>query len=616
MFIRHSFPDSVAETDPCFPVMLVEGMPGAVTKGVNFLRSTVKASLRGLIFAAFAVAAMKAAAQDQFKPLMQQAFDLHQRGDFIQALPLLRRAYAMQPDDYFVNLLLGIDSLRTGGTEASIPYLKKASRLRPKEDYPLDYLGEAYARQSLFADAARAYMKAVEVAPGSAEPSMAFVDFALSRFADLSTTLRSTSKGLAAEYRLRARALVEKDAARVGLLQRSADLAPFASGIWSELARAAEDSGDSSKAAEACRQALESDPNDLQAWLVQARIAAQAGDWKAATERLNAVAQRSPQTLALEKEKWPDQLQPPPNVATDAAARFFACIRDRKIPCELEAHTANIAPSILFRQQRWEQVAKLPPPAASDRTRWLQRAIALVHLNDCSAALPALERSVAGTSTELYGMFQLSWCYSQEAGRVGQQVHQSSENEAPLHTMRGDIFLRLQAKPDLAVAEYQQALNLAGNDPSVLERLAEAEFSAGQPDAAHASAERALKIDPQRMGAKRTLAKIAIQDRDYTTALPYLRELTIRNPNDVAGKVELGKACAQTGSLDEAWQNLAPALAQGYPDEKGTLHYLLGNILKKMGRTAEAEKAFAKAAQLSEAFQHKSYRDDDPDAQR
>lgn len=616
MFIRHSFPDSVAGTDPCFPVMLVEGMPGTVATGVHFLRSTVKASLRRLILATLAVAALKAAAQDQFEPLMQQAFDLHQRGEFVQALPLLRRAYAMRPDDYFVNLLLGIDSLRTGGTQASIHYLRKASRLRPKEDYPLDYLGEAYARQGLFADASRAYIKAVDVATGSPEPSVAFVDFALSRFADLSTTLRSTSKGLAAEYRLRARALVEKDATRVALLQRSADLDSAAPGIWSELARAAEDAGDSSKAAEACHQALEIDPNDLQTWLVQARIAAQAGDWKAATGRLNAVAQRSPQALALEKEQWPDQLQPPPNVATGAAARFFACTRDGKIPCEIEAHPANTAPSILFRQQHWDQVVKLPAPAASDRTGWLQRATALVQLNDCSPAIPALEHAIAGTSTELYGMFQLSWCYSQEAGRVAQQVRQSSHDEAFLHTMRGDIFLRLQAKPDLAVAEYQQALNLAGNDPSVLERLAEAEFAAGQPDAAHTSAERALKIDPQRMGAKRTLAKIAIQDRDYPAALPYLRELTVRNPNDVTGKVELGRACAQTGALDEAWQNLAPALAQGYPDEKGTLHYLLGNILKKMGRTAEAEQAFAKAAQLSEAFQHKSYRDDDPDAQR
>ena len=80
-------------------------------------------------------------------------------------------------------------------------------------------------------------------------------------------------------------------------------------------------------------------------------------------------------------------------------------------------------------------------------------------------------------------------------------------------------------------------------------------------------------------------------------------------------RIDLAKACAQTGASDDALHNLAPVLAQGYPDEKGSLHYLLGTILKKMGQTAEADKAFAAATQLSDAFQQKSYRDQDPDAQ-
>jgi len=153
------------------------------------------------------------------------------------------------------------------------------------------------------------------------------------------------------------------------------------------------------------------------------------------------------------------------------------------------------------------------------------------------------------------------------------------------------------------------------NDPAVLERLAEAQFGAGKIDAARQSAAAALKIDPQRLGAKRTMAKIAMQERDYATALPYLQELAVRNPQDVTMSVELATALAQTGAAAEAWQKLAPALAQGYPDEKGSLHYLLGTVLRKMGRAAEAEQAFAAAKQLSEAFQQKSYRDQDPDAQ-
>ena len=554
--------------------------------------------------------------EDQFKILLQKAFDLHQRGDFSSALPLLHRAYTMEPDDYFVNLLLGIDSLRTGQVTEAIPYLKKASRAKPKEDYPLSYLGEAYARQALYGDAAASYMKAVDLAPPSAESSIAFVDFALSRFADLSTLLRSTSRGLAEEYRLRALALDSQDRSRMSLLQRAADLDPHSPGIWSDLARSAVQSGDWQAGEGYCHRALEADRNDLAAWIVDAQLAAHAGDWKHVNERLNGIAQRSRKIFSREAGRWPKQLEPPAGAVTNSAAAFFGCVRDGKAECATSPSKVTATRSDgLFREQQWEQVTELPVPNPRDTQPWLQRGIAFAHLDDCERAIPALERGLAGLPSDLYGTFQLSWCYSRQAGRVAQQVQQSPENEASLHVMRGDILLRLQAKPDLATTEYQLALAVHPSDPSLLERLAEAQFGAGNADAARNNANAALKIDPQRLGAKRTLAKIAIQDRDYATALPYLKELAARSPSDIAGRVELGKACAQTGAFDEARQNLTLALTHGYPDEKGTLHYILGTVLKKMGRTADAEQAFAQATQLSEAFQHKSYRDQDADAQ-
>ncbi len=583
---------------------------------MKIARSTAESWLRILALTAVAGTHVYGVAEDDFKPLMQKAFDLHQHGQFSAALPLLRRAYAMQPNDYFVNLLMGIDWLRTGEVKASVPYLKKASRLRPKEEYPLAYLGEAYARQELYADAVAAYLKAVDVAPGSAESSIAFVDFALSRFADISASLRSSTKGLAAEYRLRALAPNQSDTARQSFLQRAADLDPAAPGIWSDLARAAVASGDSRAAAEDCQHALEADPNDLAAWIVDAQLAAEEGDWKRVNERLNAISQRSPQTLSHEAGKWHHQMLPPEGAVSNSAAKFFACVREETTACQIVPRASpSVEPVTLFREQRWEQVIKLPNPNSERSKAWLRRGVAFAHLDDCGRAIPALERGLSGSSSELYGLFQLSWCYSEEAGRTAQQVQKSADSEASLHIMRGDILLRLQAKPELAVGEYQQALAHEANDPSVLERLAEAQFGAGKADTARASAEAALKVDPQRLGAKRTLAKIAIQDRDYATALPYLRELAARNPRDVTGRIELGKACAQTGALDEARQNLAPALAHGYPDEKGSLHYLLGSVLRRMGRTADADQAFAVATQLSDAFQHKSYRDQDPDAQ-
>jgi tetratricopeptide (TPR) repeat protein len=550
------------------------------------------------------------------KSLVQQAFDFHQRGEFTQALPLLRRAHTLDPNDYFVNLLLGIDTLRTGDSPAAIPFLKQASRLRTKEEYPLDYLGEAYARQEMYGEAAEAYIRAVHVVNGSAESSVAFVDFALSRFATMSALLRSSKKGLAAEYRLRALALSNSDGSRMVLLQRTADLDPSAPGIWSDLARAALLGGETSIAESDLRQALQADPNDLVARMVGAQLAAEVNDWPRAFQSLNFVAQHSPLMLARAVSQWPQKLQPPSgSPASAAAARFFYCVREASAACDLgpRARVPSEDSAILFREQKWEQLSSLPRPHQTKD--WLERGVAFAHLEDCPQAIPALERGLTKSDPDIYGMFLLSWCYSREAGRTADQVQQAGSDDAPLHVMRGDVLLRVQAKADMAASEYQQALARTPNDPSILERLAEAQFGAGQIDAARQDAESALKIDSQRLGARRTLAKIAMQRRDYAAALPDLRELVARDPQDVTMRIELAKACAQTGAVEEAWKNLAPTLDHGYPDEKGSLHYLLGTILKKMGRAAEAEQAFATASQLSEAFQQKSYRDQDPDAQ-
>ncbi len=582
------------------------------------MKRIVRRGRWALVLALTAILGTNLAASDeeQLKTLVQKAFDLHQKGQFAEALPLLKQAYALEPDEYIVCLLLGIDSLRVGQVQAAIPYLKKASRIRPNEEYPIAYLGEAYARQGSYAEASEAYLKASRVDPGSSEAAVAFVDFSLSRFADISAFLRGSKKGLAAEYRLRALALGEKEPERLALLQRSADLDPDSPAIWSDLSKAAAAAGDSKAARDYLHQALQADEYDLGAWLVDARLKAEAGEWKQATERLNAVARHSPGTLMRASDGWPAQLQSGEEVS-GAAGKFLACTRENATVCELPAPAKAVAGSYqrLFREHKWEQLAKAPVPAASNTEGWRQLGIAFASLYDCPRAIPALERGRSKSAEDVYGLMLLSWCYSRESGRAADEVKQSSNDDVPVLLMRGDILLRLQAKADLAVGVYEQALARSPQDPSVLERLAEACFGTGQIEAAKKNADSALKIDPQRVGAKRTLAKIALQERDYATALPYLRELAKRNPQDVTGRVELGRACAQTGELEEAQRNLGPALKHGYPDEKGSLHYLLGTVLKKLGHIPEADQAFATATQLSEAFQHRAYRDQDKDVQ-
>jgi predicted Zn-dependent protease len=226
----------------------------------------------------------------------------------------------------------------------------------------------------------------------------------------------------------------------------------------------------------------------------------------------------------------------------------------------------------------------------------------------CPATLAPLERKLAIRQPHLNveDAYQLSICYAVEAGRAEQQLQVGAQDLAAVHQLRGDVFMRLKGDAAAAEAEYKQAIAIRSNDPGLLESLAEAQLAAGETDAAEQSANVALAIDPHRREALRTLAELAMNNRDYARAVPPLRRLVAEAPADRAAAVELAKALAGTDEPTEALRILAPALIAGYPDEKGALHALMAHSLRRLGRNEEAVVAETEARRLSDAFQTRS----------
>ena len=552
-----------------------------------------------------------------FDTVLHRAFELHQRARYDESLPLLRQAFRLQPNDYFVNLLLGIDLLRSGRASDAIPFLRTAARLRPKEEFPREYLGESHAHLAQFPEAAQAFLAGMQVAPSSEQAITAFVDFSLERIRQISMELRSTREGLAAEYRIEARADSPTDPGRARLLQQSAELDPEAPGIWSELALANVVLDQFADAERELENAAAANPNDLVSVEAKAVHAAKIGAWQDAASYLNGAARRSPSIMKRVWRDWPRDLNPPSNEAniTGPARTLFSCIKQGHDVCDFATESISqqqprsaASAATLFREQRWELLAHQPQPNAQDHESWALRGIALAETGDCLSAVPALENARESKTHRVQALYSLSICYSNVAGDAASRAEGSQDDEM-MHVLRGDIFLRLRADSHAALTEYQFALAKQPNDPSILERVAEAQLAAAQNDAARQSAEAALRIDPERASAKRTLAKLLMQERDYAGALPYLRALIAQDQKDLASRIELGTALAQTGDYNDAVQTLAPLLEQGYPDQKGTLHYLLGTALRKLGRNQEAEAAFSSAHALSDRFQHGSLQD-------
>lgn len=392
----------------------------------------------------------------RFDDLLHRGFALHQQARFAEAIPLLAEAQKLQPADYFANLLLGIDLLRTGKPALAIPRLKTAAKSRPHEEIPEAYLGEAQAALGQNAAAAEAFQRAVERSKHSEDSLDAWAGFALERFRQIGETLRSSQEGVVIAHR-------------------------------------------------------------------------------------------------LETNNHPEP-------------------------------AADCKQSISFLERRLATHSPVHSPGAP---------------------LLATPRFAGET------YYKLSFCYAQEAGVAAAQLQSTSGDAAAVYRLRGDILLRLKGDAKAAQSEYVQALALHPNDPALLERLAEAEWSSGDVTSATASAQKALAIDPHRRAALRTLATIALENREYDKALPWLRELIAEQPGDTATAVQLARALAQTpdGSdhdnqhAAEALKYLQPALAKGFPDEKGALHAQLARLLRALGHDAEATIAAAEAKRLSDAFQ-------------
>jgi tetratricopeptide (TPR) repeat protein len=578
-----------------------------------------------LLLLAPSFAQQPARQDDAFTILLHRGFALHQQADYNHALPLLQQAWKLDPRDYFVNLLLGIDLLRTGATEKSIRFLTTASHLRPTEDFPYEYLGEAQTQLGRYDDAASSFMKAVAVTHDAPDATESWIEFTLERFRQLAGQLRSSQTGLAAEYRLQARSYPAGDKRQRALLQQSAELDARAAGIWSELALADFTGGDDVEAQNNVVRALAADSFDLHAMLVRAMLAARAGDWKMTAALLNQIAARSRGLLNAAAPAWPPSLQPvDAKLITGAAAEFLACAGSRAVDCSQEppspsghAGRAGLAgetslSTTLFRENRWDRLATLADPPQNDPEAWFQRGVALAQMGQCLRAIPALERGLAAPTEGVYARFLLSWCYANEAGKVDMRIRQSGGNLALAHIIRADVLFRMQGDTAGAIAEYQAALSERKDDPKLLERLAEVQVAAGALAEAAQNADAALQLDAHRYSARQTLARIAMEQGRYADALTQLTVLAAQDPHDEGTQISLATALSQLDKPAQALQHLEPVLASGYPDQKGNLHSLLGALLRKAGRPAEAAQAFSTARQLSETYQQSTHRDQEP----
>jgi len=527
-----------------------------------------------------------------FESLLKEGFELHQQQHYHRAIPRLQQARSLRPSDYFVNLLLGIDHLRTGEAHKALQYLETARKARRNDSMALGYLAEAHSSMGQFDKAAQA-LQLSALQPGPEQSHFDLIRFYLQRFRAVSEELRSTTTGLAYSYQLQALVLRDhKDSKELEVLLRARSLEPRLPGLETALGHLHLSAARWDQAREAFARARTQNPDDLDLLVGEAIVAAHSDDWPKSERLLVEVGIRSRSRLKAALRDWPLSLQVPKDVKHRLAAA----------PHQSQAVWSALGFSQLFRQQRWDTlIEKLGTEAAAVDTSWWL-GTALAKLERFAEAIEPLERARTGERFKTQANFWLALSYARAVERTN---HQLSENRAKspfLHLVKGEIMLRLTLDGTAAAAEYGRAATMLPNEPAAWTGLAEAQMLEGDTHKARESANRALRLDARRFDALQVLGEACIQERDYEAAIPPLQQALQAQPPHRRMRLLLGTALSRAGRDQEALPFLESVLKGGYPDEKGSLHYLLGSVLRRLGRAKDSDLAFERAKELSDSF--------------
>jgi tetratricopeptide (TPR) repeat protein len=513
------------------------------------------------------------------------------------------------PQDPSVNYLLGAALLQSGQTAEAVAPLRVASEATPPIEAAEGYLGDAEMELQQFFLAADAFESAVVRSPDSEQALVWWTDFSLERYRVLEFSLRASPRGRVALLQLAAAQDNVEWKRREELLKQAAAMYPELSGVWGQLGLAQAKLGMEADAETSLQSARQNQPDDSSTLELQATVDATRGNWPEAGSKLLDLAQRSQAEFAKFRVAWPRTLYP----AQEMKGTIWQCLREAKPDCSTVVSEARqpdgLPPQRLFAEGRWKRLIALPaPPTAkapganeptANEKDWFWRGFAFAELGDCPHAIPALERGVKAGAEEAAA--RLANCYQGQAVLAADHL-QTLGNAASVHQIRGDIQLSIRLDPASAAAEYGEALNLKPKDPELLEKLAEALYSQGEFAKARQAAQQALEQNPHRKQLLQLLIRVAMNERDYSTALSLLEQLAAMQPADPWIRIQQATAYAQTGRPGEAVLKLQPALDAGYPDEKGALHAMLAAQLRKLGRDHDAKIASDEAIRLADDF--------------
>ena len=202
---------------------------------------------------------------------------------------------------------------------------------------------------------------------------------------------------------------------------------------------------------------------------------------------------------------------------------------------------------------------------------------AAVHLNNFLARNPKDQE----------GWYLLGKTYLQLSENSLKKINEIDPNSVVAHEIAGEIDESMH-NYDLALVEYQKAVDMAPHAPGTHMHMGDAYWYIGKWQSAQVEFKAELANDPNSCMAHWKLANSMLEANDSSEeALSHLNSSLQRCPTLMQARVDRARALVRLGRQPEALPDLL--MAEKDSPSEPSIHFLLANVYRSQGKSTQAQ---------------------------
>lgn len=198
-----------------------------------------------------------------------------------------------------------------------------------------------------------------------------------------------------------------------------------------------------------------------------------------------------------------------------------------------------------------------------------------------------LNNLLARTPKDQQAWYLLGKAYLQLSENALGKINEIDPNSMIAHEIAGEIDQSMH-NYDLALVEYKKAIDMAPNMPGTHMHMGDAYWYIGKWQSAQTEFKAELANDPTNCIARWKLANSMLEANDSNEdALSELNRSLQRCPTLMQAHVDRARALVRLGRQPEALPDLL--MAEKDSPKEPTIHFLLANVYRSQGKSAEAQ---------------------------